>query len=496
VRTKTAISYLVVALAMMLTPLAGLLWYQPDPEAQTAELAEWPAALDRNGVVNIEFLPQAGNYFDDHFAYRDELITLHAQVQTGLLGVSPTDQVIYGSDGWLYYGGTLDDFLGSADVSERARYNGAHNLHLMQEYVQARGARFAVVVAPNKNSVYPEHMPWWYLPGNDDEPAALAQAFADAGVNYIDLFDLFGGAESNAANSTTPAQYFSRDSHWNNRGALAAYERIMAELGRTHLELDINQSTQRVDHKGDLDVLLFPTAVQPEANDYFSLPSFAYSSTDKTVEASSSATVNPQGIGTLLMYRDSFADALIPLFSSTFHKAYYSKLLPWDLGDVERYGPDVVLVESAQRSTLNFSANPPAMPGPVVEADRYANAPVRDTATTLNFALDGPYLVASGILDEAVGSGHVRVFVRIDGTQVREAYLTTTRSLANRQNPAAQATGTSGQAPSATTDLGYKIFLPNSDGQLNGRELDVIIESKEGTYVIRTDIFDGDGQYE
>ena len=470
--------YLALAMALLLLPLLAMLWYQPDPESQTSELAKWPAATSDDGSPNLEYLSQAGDYFADHFAYRAELITLNARLQTGLLGVSPTDQVIYGTDGWLYYGGTLDDFLGTGSASDRALFNEAHNLRLLQDHVQAFGARFAVTVAPNKNSVYPQNMPWWYLPGSGDEPTRLAQALARAGVEYIDLFGLF------AASDPEPL-YLRSDSHWNNCGAFKAYQKIMAELELPVLDLQASQATARADHRGDLEALLFPSAVVPETDFYFDLPAYEFSSLGASVEDANVDTLNPQGSGTLLMYRDSFADALIPFFSASFNQAHYSKPLPYDLSDLEKYQPSVVLLESAQRSTLNFSANPPAFAAPLVDAADFADATVVESATSQRFAQDGPYLVVSGKLDEELASAEAQVFLRVrkseqagdqaPGTEVRAAFLTSTRD---------------GDPSAPVSDFGYKAYLP-LETELNNRAVDVIIVQKNARMVLSTAVYHG-----
>ena len=478
IKLSPSLIYLALALAMLLLPLFGMLWYQPDTQAQTSELSTWPAAENADGSLNLEYLSQVGDYFADHFAYRPEMLTLNARLQTGLLGVSPTDQVIYGSDGWLYYGGTLDDFLDTGAASERELFNEAHNLRLLQDHVQAFGARFAVTVAPNKSSVYPQHMPWWYLPGGGDEPGRLARALDEAGVEYIELFELY------TADTAAPL-YLLRDSHWNSLGALKAYEKIMAELELPALELASSQAVALANHDGDLDALLFPTAVLPETDYYFDLPAYAYSSVEKTVQAANSDTVNPQGSGTLLMYRDSFADALIPFFSASFNQAHYSKLLPYDLSDLERYQPSVVLVESAQRSTLNFSANPPAFAAPLMNAADFLGAERVQSETTLRLANDGPYLVVSGKLDEELADAETRVYVRIrqseqagaqlPTTKVREAFLTSTRD---------------GDPTATVSDFGYKAYLPLSE-ELKNCAFDVIIVGESKCLILNTTVYRG-----
>ena len=66
--------------------------------------------------------------------------------------------MILGSDGWLYFSDTLPDYMGQGMSDAELRYL-ANDLALMQEYIESQGKQFAFTIAPNKNSIYPEHMP-------------------------------------------------------------------------------------------------------------------------------------------------------------------------------------------------------------------------------------------------------------------------------------------------------------------------------------------------
>ena len=90
----------------------------------------------------MEWLPQAGDYFQDHFAFRNELVTANALLNGKLLGTSTAQGVIQGSDNWLYYKDSLNDFLGVELLSDRSLYNIAHSLAMMEENLEARGRRF------------------------------------------------------------------------------------------------------------------------------------------------------------------------------------------------------------------------------------------------------------------------------------------------------------------------------------------------------------------
>jgi hypothetical protein len=70
---------------------------------------------------------------------------------------------------------------------------------------------FLLTITPNKNTLYPEHMPYYkdYPVGGEHNAIRLAEDLSRQDVRYLDLFRLFGAEEE--------VLYLKRDSHWNNR---------------------------------------------------------------------------------------------------------------------------------------------------------------------------------------------------------------------------------------------------------------------------------------
>ena len=91
-------------------------------------------------MLNPNFLKDAGTWFEDHFAFRDEAITAYALLLEKGFGVSAQERVITGKDGWLFYKDSLADFQGTAPMSERQLFDTAHSLAMIQEYARQHGA--------------------------------------------------------------------------------------------------------------------------------------------------------------------------------------------------------------------------------------------------------------------------------------------------------------------------------------------------------------------
>ena len=85
-------------------------------------------------------------------------------------------------------------------------------------------------------------------------------------MTYCDLF------EPLSAQSET--LYFKRDSHWNNKGALLAYNEVLNALGKEHNDFSNATVTRRKDFVGDLSKMLYPGGGEAEYNDYYGAERF------------------------------------------------------------------------------------------------------------------------------------------------------------------------------------------------------------------------------
>lgn len=409
---------------MLLVPFVGMAWAGDDGSTENRELAPAPSLTTEEGGWNVDLLSEWGDYFSDHFAYRSAMVDMDARLYAGVFGVSTTDQVVVGSDGWLYYAGTLNDYQGRAPLRVREARNIAYNLRMLQDYCEAQGARFAFAIAPDKNALYGDAMPGYYPAADDGNRELLREQLEDQGVNAVDLFDAFQEQDD--------LLYFLRDSHWSDKGALLAQDELVAAVGDEALPLDEDDLVAADDYVGDLNRMIFPLSGVPERNWYAegvndgsgesgsfrsgSLWRYAegQSTEDDTVRTEST-TKAAQENGRLLMFRDSFANNLIPYLASEYSQATFTKLVPYNGLLAAELRPQAVMVERTQRHVRYLGEQASIMPCPLV---RLGAAPEADTAATASCEMgeNGPLLSFRGWLDGTDGLAlDAEVFVRVTG---------------------------------------------------------------------------------
>ena len=334
--------YLILFLLICLLPSAGILFFGPSGAAANEVLAQPPALRTRDGQFNKGVLSDISDWTADHFALRQEYVTLWSEINAYLFRTSVEDKVILGSGGWLYYRETMSDYRGIG-LEESQLKAAVRNLSLMQEYVTGKGAGFIFTVAPNKNTLYPEHMPD-SVPGGHERSnlQRMGPILEQYGIHYADLAEAFSNEEQ--------VLYYKTDSHWNTEGAALAADRILNGLGleSAYFKADFVLGEE---HTGDLYEMLYPAGKYREQDRAYS-PGFSFTTardTNKgnaiTIEARSA-----DGEGTLLCWRDSFGVSLYPYLAESFTQSRFSRSTSYDLTQIESEEVSAVAIELVERN--------------------------------------------------------------------------------------------------------------------------------------------------
>lgn len=412
--------YAALFLFLCLIPSLGLLSGHQEASSENRTLSGLPVLKGEDGW-NSRYLQQMGDYFQEHFAFRNELVTANAWIFDNIGGISSADGVITGTDGWLYYKDSLEDFQGTDQLSDRALFDIAHTLSMIQDYTNESGIRFLFAVAPNKNSLYGENMPYYYQIKESEENnfSRLLPFLEKEGVHYVNLHQIFREQEE--------ILYHKRDSHWNNKGAALAADTMMTALGKEHFSYVNASCTIRKDFTGDLDQMLYPAAMTPEEEYYYDPePSFTYVG-DVTSNFGPHIQTEGAGQGSLVMYRDSFCNALLPFFSEAYGNAFYSRGIPYQLSNLTQYQADTLIIERAERFLPDTAANPPVMDAPLAEPCVSDILP-DNTVSEVALETTGMYTKISGILDSSCLETSSRILVKTSDTAMYEAFPVHTKN--------------------------------------------------------------------
>lgn len=312
----------------------------PEPPRSLAELASWPQRF--------------GNFFSDHFGFRSEMIRLRGWIGVQLQHKSVSPEVILGSSGWMFYAGdgSIENHLHRLPLSESELNAWSARLQKRRAWLGDRGIAYLFVVAPDKQSIYPEYTPTALsAPPGETRLDQLTRRFG-ADRSWLDLREALLAAKRDGR------LYFRADTHWNDRGAYQGYRAIMARLGLPALARD-EAGLPRVTHPDDLAQLSGLPQTEPDTSFAPTCGVADQPARDKAAREPGGSGFHSRapsncdkGHGRLLIFQDSFGEPMAPYLSESFARVVYVWHQPsfteiQEMVAVER--PTVVIEERVER---------------------------------------------------------------------------------------------------------------------------------------------------
>ena len=216
-------------------------------------------------------------YYIDHFNLRNSLIALKNAIIYDVFDQTPlTSKVLKGKDGWLFFKENIEnDYKNQHTFSDSLLEGLATELVERTTWCKQHNMELFTVFIPRKYSVYPEKVPGNYIKSNDKSNLEL---FMDVvrkhpELNCIDLTPALTNAKEQHP------VYHKLDMHWNDFGALTAYQTILSEISKKvplsneTLPLDSFNMEYRVNYKIDF-LGAFSTLNPPIENQLFLVPKF------------------------------------------------------------------------------------------------------------------------------------------------------------------------------------------------------------------------------
>ena len=352
---------LLIALPVVIYPYLG---EKVDGENfEKRALTEKPALTLSNFT---DFPSKYEAYFADAMPFRNLLISKNNLIDHKLFRISSVAHVLVGTDGFLFYhpngndGDPIGDYMGITEFSDQDIKKMAHRLLRAQYDLEKDGREFAVLFAPNKETIYAEK----YLPGvqkvND-------QSRADKAYEYLkntDLHIVYPKDELNAVMNAHPGwyTYYKTDTHWNSIGAYVGTCLTMEALGLPINDIDSVRVIEKERAPGDLAYMLGMTDTLPSDADYNIVDTSVPAAIRKDATFGDGDTMvrytNSNGNGkTLLVIRDSFAVFMMPYFNNHFSETYFIHRSAYHPGMIQEYDPDCVVYETVERyigEAMNF----------------------------------------------------------------------------------------------------------------------------------------------
>lgn len=329
-----------------------------DPEGENRELVTF---------VGTNIRP----WFDDHFGLRSTLVKWYGMTRLFGFGQSPSSSVLKGLDGWFFYADdkAVEDYVSEDPLTSEAIANWRSALTRAERWLASRHVAYIFLIAPDKHFMYSDEMPPTLMRiGQMSRTDQFYGSLLDTGF-IVDVRPAL------IAQRARERIYQKTDSHWNDRGALVAYQTIVNAVRVQQPAVaapwpreDFDAVARDVEGK-DLAAMMGLKRVLRE-EDLVLVP--RRPRTAKVVEPAGAKPTDEEGrlvteipgssLPRAVIFRDSFASALVPFLSEHFSRAVYLWQNDFDAQVVEQEHPDIVIQEVVGRHLHNFIPSPELVP--------------------------------------------------------------------------------------------------------------------------------------
>jgi hypothetical protein len=184
-------------------------------------VATWPGRLDA--------------YYNDRFGFRAPLIRFYSLLLHKYLGAS-NDDVVIGKDGWIFYAreDIFQDFFGQRLFSEGELKRWKDYLENRRTMLLRNNSHYLFVIAPDKNTVYPEKLPDYVRQHRGRSRVQQLMAYLKQTGSPAEILDLHDAMMQAKGQGNL---FFPQDTHWNGRGYFVAYQAMCAALNRWYPEI-------------------------------------------------------------------------------------------------------------------------------------------------------------------------------------------------------------------------------------------------------------------
>lgn len=342
---------LFISLCAILILIPNLLFnFNPDviSKIDNRKLAELPKF-----EYTDKYLKTVKDYYDDRYGLREEAIYHYTNLMDKAFGILVHPTYVYGLDGYIYF-----------TMWNEEKYMPYHEKFVnaideIRNYVENKGAKFYMMINPEKKSVYPQYLPKG-VNYNRKWIEAFEQKLAERQINFIDNTQEL--MERSQDEFVFDKKYDA--GHWNDLGAFYGVNNLLTlinqdfplvrQLSFDHFDIteetrtSLKVSTFDIDEKSPVFTLKYSDEYEDLTSNYADIklddnyPTFSYTQNHN---------IGANHLPKVLVFQGSYLNGrekyLMSRFSDYIAVHNYQNIFDIDYY-FEKFNPDIVIFEVAE----------------------------------------------------------------------------------------------------------------------------------------------------
>ncbi|MBR4981435.1 MAG: hypothetical protein IKY94_02620 [Lachnospiraceae bacterium] len=316
-------------------------------------------ALSKTEIFD-EYIDTVDSAWYDQVFEKKNLNALHSMYVYYTLKEIPSEQVVAGKDDWLFYveksdGDSIADYEGTKRYPEEEMKEFLYTTLVNQIQMEEKGIQTAILVAPNKENVYPDYMADFYVHNPVSNTDLLVEYLQNNGVRIL------SSKENMLELASEYELYYPYDSHWNQLGAYVAVGSILQSFHIATEKLENRQilsyplkgnyhegAWSDLAHLGGLNYI-FDDEMEYEVEGTVQIDWNQYAVTQFNKEVWHYSNADAKLSQSLFLIGDSFRTAMIPALCELYQEVYVIHRTDYMPQMLEEIQPDYVIVEYVER---------------------------------------------------------------------------------------------------------------------------------------------------
>lgn len=351
--SRMDIIFLLIFFVILFIPMSNIDTKTEKSEKENRAFAKYKPFI-KNNVINFNFGENFNNWFSDRFYLRNHTIDFNTQLKT-LLNTNYKDNTfLLGQENWLFLTSNKSErnYLNLEKFSEEELQKAVDYIASIDRYCKKHNKKFVFVICPDKNKIYGEYYPNYYIKHIPDSKSRANQLIEALKKNNVDVVYFYDVLVKNKSTDTTKLLYWKDDTHWSKYGAYIAYLELAKHLGIKPATVVLKDKEK---HIGDLSSKSYfkyndsQEYINPEVRNKNAQCTQILNKKHNTLKQRGDINCNNKNKinQKILFYRDSFSINLIPFISENYNNSQFYWTTKVDADEINK--ADIIIFERVER---------------------------------------------------------------------------------------------------------------------------------------------------